>query len=145
MAGQSVTILISRPPDEVFAFMDDVGREHEWQPNLRSATKEPPGPTAIGTLKRYTSDFMGRSVDNCYEVTELEPGRRVVYRTTKDSSLNAVNETTCEPAEGGTRITMRIEARPKGILRLIPRAVLEETARMEVHAALERLKGILES
>ena len=47
MSRQSASIMIERPPAEVFAYMDDVSREKEWQPNLRSAEQEPPGPTEV--------------------------------------------------------------------------------------------------
>jgi len=89
MSRQSATIVIARPPDEVFAYMDDVSREVEWQPHLRSAAQDPPGPTRLGTRKRYVSRFVGRGVRNTYVVAELEPGRRIVYETEKGSAIEA--------------------------------------------------------
>jgi hypothetical protein len=77
MIRQSATIVIRCPLAEVFADMDDVSREHEWQPNLRSAKQDPPGPTEVGTRKHYVSRFMGRDLRNIYTVTEFESGSRV--------------------------------------------------------------------
>jgi len=51
-------VFIERPISAVFAYMDDVSREREWQPNIREARKDPPGETAVGTRKVYLSEFM---------------------------------------------------------------------------------------
>ncbi len=145
MTSQSVTVLIERSAPDVFAYLDDVSREHEWQPNLRSAEKEPPGPTGVGTRKRYVSRFLGRDVENVYVVRELEPGRRVTYETAKGSAIEARSEIVCEPVEDGTRVTMKLEARPKGVLRFVPSAVLEAAYREQLDGTLQRLKERLES
>ncbi len=44
MSRSSASIVIRRPVSEVFAYMDDVSREIEWQPNLQFAEKHPEGP-----------------------------------------------------------------------------------------------------
>ncbi len=142
--AQELSIVIERPLDDVFAYMDDVEREREWQPNLRKATREPDGPTKVGTRKRYVSEFMSRSVENTYVTTVFEPGRRVVYETTPDSAIKATSEFRWEAVPEGTRVTMSLEATPTGFLRLVPRAVLEGLYREELTTTLDRLKECLE-
>ncbi len=144
MSRPAASIVIARPPAEVFAYMDDVSREPEWQPGLRSATQEPEGPTEVGTKKTYTSSFLGRDVKNTYVVKELEPGRRVVYETTPDSTISTRTEIVCEPDPGGTKVMMRVEGKPKGVLRFVPSSVLETAFTEEVQSALGRLKKLLE-
>ena len=144
MERQQYAIVIDRPVADVFAYMDDVDREHEWQPNLREAEQIPPGPTAVGTRKRYVSDFMGKRVENTYEVIELEAGRRVVYRTTRDSSIDATSEVICEPVPGGTRVTMFVEGKPTGLLRFVPKKLMEKVYQEELAASLKQLKARLE-
>ncbi|MEE2900174.1 MAG: hypothetical protein VX815_17065, partial [Gemmatimonadota bacterium] len=58
----SDSIFIQRAVADVFAYMDDVRLEHEWQPNLRDAEQAPPGAAAVGTRRHYVTDFMGRPV-----------------------------------------------------------------------------------
>ncbi len=145
MTGQEVSVRIERPADDVFAYLDDVSREHEWQPTLESAEKEPDGPTTVGTRKRYASRFIGRTIENTYVVTALDPGRRIVYETTDGSAIDARSEIICEPVDGGTRVTMMLEARPKGMLRLVPQSVLEAAYRDQLDQTLKRLKERLES
>jgi uncharacterized membrane protein len=145
VSRQSASIVIRRPPDEVFDYMDDVSREHEWQPNLRSAEQVPQGPTAVGTRKKYISGFMGRDVRNTYVVAELDPGRRIVYQTEKGSAIEARSEVRCEPNGSGTRVTMFLEGKPKGFLKLVPQRALELAYRGELEGTLQRVKDRLEA
>jgi carbon monoxide dehydrogenase subunit G len=124
--------------------MDDVSREREWQPNLRSAAQEPPGPSEVGTRKRYVSEFLGREIENTYVVVEVEPGGRMLSQTTRDSAASVRTEVTWEGEGAGTRVTMTVEGRPGGLMKLMPRAMLEAAYRKELSASLQRLKECLE-
>ena len=137
-------VQVDCPVSEVFAYMDDVEREKEWQPGIKKASKDPPGPTAVGTRKSYVSEFLGRPIRNTYVTSAFESDRRVVYETTPDSVLKARVELTFEPTGPGTRVTMQVQAKPTGVLRFIPQAILESTARKELEASLALLKGKLE-
>jgi carbon monoxide dehydrogenase subunit G len=141
---QEHQVEISSPVSRVFAYMDDVDREREWQPALIEAEKTPPGETAVGTRKRYVSEFMGRRIENTYVTTHFEPDRRVAYETTSDSAARAKMEVRFEPVEAGTRVTVAFEGTLTGPLRLIPRPLLESVYRKELKAALALLKQRLE-
>ena len=145
MEDQEYNIVVNRPIGEVFAYLDDVESESQWQPNLREAEKTPPGPSTVGTTKRYVSQFLGKRIENTYEVIEMGPGWRVVYRTTPDSSIEATSEVRCEPEGDGTRVTMVVTARPGGALRLVPKKLIEKASREEMAESLERLKALLEA
>jgi len=145
MSRQTDSIHIDRAPREVYEYMDDVSREGEWQPNLRAAHQDPPGPSRVGTKKRYVSEFLGREVENTYVVLEVEPGRRLVSETTRDSAAGLRTEVLWEADGGGTRVTMSVEGRPRGFLRLTPRTVLEAAYRKELSSSLRRLKERLEA
>jgi carbon monoxide dehydrogenase subunit G len=144
MPSSTQDIVIRRPPDVVYAYMDDIDREREWQPSLREATQEPAGPTAVGTRKRYVSEFLGRRIENTYVAREVEPGRRVLYESTRDSSVEAVMEIAWAAVAEGTRVSLRVDGRPKGVLRFLPKAVLEEAWQSQLRSTLDRLKATLE-
>ena len=144
MPEGAASIFIGRPVEEVFAYMNDVSREHEWQPQLREAAQSPPGPPRVGTERRYVSEFMGRRVENTYVIRAYEPNRRLVLETTPDSSLSAKTEVRWVPAEGGTEVAMSIEGSPKGPLKFVPRRLLEATFEKEVERTLSLLKERLE-
>jgi carbon monoxide dehydrogenase subunit G len=145
MSRQSASIVITRTPQEVFDYMDDVSREQEWQPSLRSAEQDPSGPSREGTKKRYVSEFMGRELRNTYVVVEVRQGKKLVCETTKDSAVNARTEVICEPSGGGTKVTMVVEGKPKGFMKFMPATVLEAAYQKELTSALARLKARLEA
>jgi hypothetical protein len=144
MSRQSANTVIDRSAQEVFDYMDDISREREWQPSLRSAEQDPPGPSRAGTKKRYVSEFLGRELRNTYVVIEAVSGRKLVCETTKDSAVNARTEVTCEPSGSGTKVTMVIDGKPRGFLKFMPASVLEAAYQKELTSALARLKVSLE-
>lgn len=144
MPKQAKSIIIERPVEEVFAYMDDVKREPEWQPQLLEAEQTPAGPTAVGSTRRYVSEFLGKRLENTYVVQRYEPNERLVVETTKDSVMDATSEIRWERVPEGTRVTMSLDGRPKGALRFVPKAILESTFEKEVVATLTRLKKQLE-
>ena len=137
-------VVISSPISRVFEYMDDVSREPEWQPSLVEASKEPLGPTAVGTRKRYVSEFMGRRIENTYVTTHFEPNRRVNYETSPGSVLQAKVELSFEEVGVGTRVTMAVEGKAAGPLRFIPQGLLEGVFRKELQASLDLLRRKLE-
>jgi len=145
MSQHTYSITIERPVEEVFAYMDDVSREREWQPAIRSARVEPEGATAVGTKKHYSSEFMGREVKNTYVTTVFEKNRRVVYETTPQSTVQAIASFTWESTERGTLVTMSVLGEPKGVLRFVPRGVLDRVYQKEIKDTLTRLKSCLEA
>jgi len=144
MPTQAKSIVIRRPVEEVFAYMDDVRREPEWQPQLIEAEQTPAGPTTVGTKRRYVSDFMGKRLENTYVVKTYQPNERLVVETTRDSVLDATSDIRWESVPEGTRVTMALEGRPKGVLRFVPASLLESTFEKEITTTLERLKERLE-
>ncbi len=68
------SVIIHRPVEEVFAYMDDIDNEHEWQPYLKEWSQTPdPDNNGVGTTRRYVNQYLGRHFSNVYEVTEYEP------------------------------------------------------------------------
>ena len=137
-------VFIESPVSRVFSYMDDVSREREWQPAIIEADKTPPGDTAVGTRKRYVSEFMGRRIENTYVTTVFEPNVGVSYETTPDSVLRAKVDLHFEPSGAGTRVTMAFEGKPTGPLRFIPKSVLESVYQKEFKSTLSLLKQRLE-
>lgn len=137
-------VVIARPVSVVFSYMDDVNREGEWQPSIIEAQKDPPGETAVGTRKRYISEFMGRRIENTYVTTLFEPSERVSYETTPDSVLRARVDLRFESVGAGTKVTMAFRGKLTGPLRFIPQGVLEGVYQKEMRSSLALLKERLE-
>ena len=139
------SVIIRRSVPDVFTYMDDVDREHEWQSNLRAASQEPRGSVGVGTLKRYTSVFMKTERRNVYRVTDYEMYVRVVYESTPESATNATSEVRWDQVPEGTKVTMTIEATPGPVLKLVPKKVLEKATTQELERMLQKLKAVLEA
>ena len=137
-------VVIATPVSRVFAYMDDVAREQEWQPGIIEAHKTPPGQTVVGTEKRYVSEFMGRRIENTYSTTCFELNQRVVYETTPGSVLQAKVELRFKQVKSGAEVTMSVKGKPTGPLRFIPKSVLEGVFRKELESSLSLLKKQLE-
>ncbi len=139
------SIIIKRPVEVVFDYMQDISREHEWQPNLREAEQAPAGEAGVGTRRRYVSEFMGRRFENVYVNTEYEANRKVAYQSAAESDTKAKGEITWEPVDDGTRVTMRFTAEVGGMLRLVPKSLITQVGKKELGEALARVKALLES
>lgn len=144
MPRHEESIEIRRPLPEVYAYMDDIDREREWQTHLVEAEQTPIGPTRVGTRRRYVSEFMGKRLENTYVVLELDEGRHLVCETTPDSAVSARSEIHWVETQGVTRVTMSIDGKAGGLLRFVPPKLIEAAFRSELESALARLKERLE-
>jgi uncharacterized protein YndB with AHSA1/START domain len=70
------TIEINRPAKEVFAYLNQVDRHHEWQASLVSTTVETDGPTCVGTRVVKHRNVPGGTRDFPYVITEQDPRAR---------------------------------------------------------------------
>jgi carbon monoxide dehydrogenase subunit G len=138
------SVFIRRPLFEVVTYMGDITMEKEWQTHLVDAEQIPPGPTIVGTRRRYVSQFLGKELVNTYIVKVHEPGVRLVCTTTPDSVLDATSDIRWEEVGGGTKVTMTFEGSPSGPLKFVPRRILDAAFENEVTSALARLKERLE-
>ena len=71
---------INRPPEEVFAYIDDLARHKEWQDQIVSAKVNTDGPTKVGTTVTETRRFGKREMTQTWEVTEHDPPRTFAFR-----------------------------------------------------------------
>lgn len=67
------SIEISRPAEEVFAYLDQIDRHNEWQPSLVSTVVETAGPARVGARVLERRKVPGGTRDIRYEVTEHDP------------------------------------------------------------------------
>lgn len=73
------TFTVSRPIEEVFAYLGDFTTTNEWDPGTRSTTRTS-GDGGLGTTYANTSEFMGRSVDLTYETITYDEPNKVQFR-----------------------------------------------------------------
>jgi uncharacterized protein YndB with AHSA1/START domain len=135
-----LTIEISRPPEDVFAYLTDVEHLSRWQKSVLEARAD--GPFAQGTRIVERRSLFGREAETELEVTSLEPARRLTLKTIRGPVELEVDH---QLEANGTGTTLHVTAagKAKGALRFAGPAVAAG-ARQELKRDFERLKALLE-
>jgi carbon monoxide dehydrogenase subunit G len=147
MAGQfEATVEVERPVAEVFAFLADGTNDPKFSPRVQRIEKEPPGPTAVGTIFRSTVKDAGMTTRREFRITEYEPDVRIRWA---EQSKNLVTA-----AEGGYDFTALDAGRTKvriynvlaghGVGKLIAGFALS-AARKDAPAFAQRIKAAAEA
>jgi uncharacterized membrane protein len=143
MAAITETIEIARPPEEVFAYVDDLSRHGEWQESIQSTKVETDGPTRVGTRASDVRKTPGGEREIAYEVTEHDPPRRSAFRGVS-GPVRPVGGIRLEPSGAGTRYTLELDFEGHG-LGILLKPLVMRSARKQVPGDLRRLKERLES
>ena len=75
MSGFEIATTINRGADEVFRFLLDVERRHEWEPGVVEARHSPAGPVRPGTKLFKTHRFLAAETATTVHVVDLGAGR----------------------------------------------------------------------
>ena len=144
MAPIVESIEINRSPEDVFAYLDDLSRHHEWDDQIVSTRVETEGPTRVGTRATDTRKVPIGKQDITYEVTEHDPPRRSTFRGV-NGPVRPVGALTIEALEGGarSRVTIEIELQGHGIGKLLAPLANRE-ARKNIPGNQAKLKERLE-
>jgi uncharacterized protein YndB with AHSA1/START domain len=137
------SIDISRPPEEVFALLNDVERLGEWQDDVMNVRRHDEGPPRVGTRVTQTRRLGKRELTTTTEVTEYDPPRSYAFRGV-DGPIRPILRGTVEPLEGGrSRVTVRLDFDGRGPAKLILPLVRRQAGKTLVQQH-ERLKELLE-
>ena len=140
------SIIINRPVEEVFSYMDDIEREHEWQPYLRNWQQSPDAnQNGVGTIRRYNNRYMGRSFTNEYQVVEYEPNKKVMYESTPQAAVQAKGGTLWESASGGTKVAFIFKPQLGDFWGLVPEFIVRRIYLETLSNNMKRLKKVLEA
>lgn len=147
MGAMAVDVLvgtvIDAPLERVAGFASDPGNAPQWYANIRSVRWVTPPPVALGSRMDFVARFLGRELAYTYEVTELEPGARMVMRTAQGPFPMETTYTWEAVAEGGTRMELRNQGEPSGFGRVAAPA-MAAAVRRATTKDLARLKRLLE-
>lgn len=118
MVNVARSITISRSVAEVFAYVSDVSHEPAWHTDVLEARQTSAGPIGIGTTFQIrVKPSMGVS-EGVTEVIGFEPNRRQVMRGEMGRMRPTITDL-CEPADGGTKFTRRIQIEASGLMGLM--------------------------
>jgi uncharacterized membrane protein len=135
------SLVIERPPAEVFAYTTDPEKLPEWQSTALEARSE--GPVRQGAHMTEVRKFLGRRMETEVEVTAYEQDRRFAIKVVS-GPVPFNFEETFEPSNGGTNVNVVLEGEPGGFFKLAE-PLVERAVRRQIQADYEQLKDILEA
>jgi carbon monoxide dehydrogenase subunit G len=141
MPAASHSVIISRPVDDVFAFVADGEKCPQW----RSGVLDIQRVSGEGVGTRYAQGVkgpMGRRIAADYTITVFEPDRRIEFQTVTGPA-RPHGRYDFEAADGGTRLTFSLDAELTGLRKLILGGPVQKTMDAEVRT-LDNLKRVLE-
>jgi carbon monoxide dehydrogenase subunit G len=143
MAGVSRTVVIPRPPEEVFGWLLDADRVPRWMSGVSSY--EVTGPLGPGSRVRQRLEVSGQTVDVDMEIVRYEPPRAAETRF-ETNGIDVVNVYTLEGDGDGTRFSYENEFKPPGgfIGNAASRVLVGGVPQREANRSLQRLKALLE-
>jgi uncharacterized protein YndB with AHSA1/START domain len=136
---------ISKSPAEVFAYVTDPTRLHEWQESVvKSESSDTP--VRVGTKAQVTRRVGRREMTQSAEVAELKPPTSWTVRGI-DGPVRGGVKGRVEPLDDGTRsrVTIELDLQGHGIGKLLLPLFVRRKAEAEMPRNLQRLKERLES
>jgi len=143
MARAEASIVINRPVEDVWEYVEDPANAPEWHSGVLESEKISQGPTGVGTTYRAVIMFLGRRLEGTLEVTEYELHKRVRTKMTM-GPLSFEETRIFEPVEGGTRFTIIGEGELRGFFRFAD-PIVWRMAQRDMEGSLAQLKGMLEA
>ncbi len=143
MFTSSVSVVIARPADDVFAFVSDARNRPQWDDGVDSEELTSPEPIGVGSTVQTRMRSMGRPLEYTWEIVEHAPPARQRIESTSGPFPTTLQYDLTEEA-GGTRVRFSVTGRPAGPMRLMQPLIARNTQR-NLDQAFARLKEILES
>ena len=144
MAHGEASIHISRPPDEVFAFVGDAANNPRWRSNVVRTEWLDDGPMRVGRRGRQTARLLGREWTIDAVLAEWDPPRGAAWRSVQ-GPVSVRSWVRVEAADEGSLVSGGADGGFTGpIGRFLTRLAVPRMIR-QAEADLEVLRGLLES
>lgn len=114
MPKVSKSVMIPRPPSEVFEYLANFANTAEWDPGVAEAHQNSPGPVGLGSTFDLVAIFRGRHIPVTYEVTVYQPIERVVL-VGRNKRFTGTDDITIAPEGDGTRVGWNADFRMEGL------------------------------
>jgi carbon monoxide dehydrogenase subunit G len=138
-----VTVVIRRPPADVFAVLSNVENTSKWYSKQVTERWTSEGPVGVGSTRRSEGRAFGVRVENDAEVTVFDRDRALGLRSLSGAVPFEI-EIRLTPAEGGTSVSWVTDLRPHGIYRAVVALTMGAHTRA-TRRGLLNLKELMES
>ncbi|MEE9095158.1 SRPBCC family protein [Pseudarthrobacter phenanthrenivorans] len=143
MAHAENETIISRSPEDIYAFLADGLNNPKWRSGIQHIALKSGNPGAMGAI--YTQTLTGpggRPIAGDYVITAAEPGKRLAFQVVAGPA-RPTGEYLISAAPNGTTLRFILDLEPKGLLKLMGPMINRS---MQTEAAqLATLKSVLES
>ncbi|MFN2119390.1 MAG: SRPBCC family protein [Anaerolineales bacterium] len=143
MINVAASILIYKPPPQVFDFVSSTANDFEWQYGTLASGQISAGQAAVGASFRTIGHVMGRRMHRTFEITEYETDSRFGFRSLS-GPLESHTLYSLRAFQGGTRIEVSTRATPANALPVRERDLARHMQK-ELKEDLAMLKSLLES
>jgi len=137
------SILIARPVEEVFAYVVDPNNTAQWAGPVVEAKKTSEGPVGLGTTSSRLTQFLGRTMEATYEISEFEPNRYYADKMTS-GPVPITSRISVAPVDGGTKVTIAGEFGATGFFKLAE-PILARMSKRQLATDVQTLKDLLEA
>lgn len=145
------TIIINRPPEDVFGFVAQGENGSKWNYAVKEVKQVSEGPVGMGTQYWMLRELPSGEVENTYEIIEFEPNKKLSIKIISGPTP-FVYRYTFEPSGQGTRLSLNAEVDKEGLVevlgtkaRFAPESLLTHSLKAGVEANFKSLKDILET
>jgi uncharacterized membrane protein len=138
------SVVIARPPEEVFDYLSKAENLPVWDSSIVEAEQVGDDPVGVGSRWRGTSKILGRRFEWTTEMTEFDRPRRSSSRSV-EGKLQFTVTLQLEPVDDGTRFTYRVDAASGlgGVFGRLADPIVERAQARTVRANLETLSELL--
>jgi hypothetical protein len=136
------SILISRPPQEIFDYAADPANAHKWQSNMISLEWTSTSVPGVGSTQRGVARFLGRDMVSNVEITVWDPPYQYGYKLV-DGPFKLAGSMMFEAKESGTKVTAYGQADARSFFRLAEGLLKKQTEKQN-STNLEALKLLLQ-
>ena len=136
------SVVINRPIEEVFAFLNNPDNTSQWRGSVLESKQTSEGPPGVGTTGQGVSQFLGRRSESTWEITEYELNRKVTSKSTSGPVPYELSAT-FESVDEGTRVTLVGEFEVGGFFKLAE-PIVARMAQRQAEADFANLKDLVE-
>ena len=136
------SIIIRRPIEDVFHFVNDFAAYPQWQHGVKEAKIVSDGPLGKGTQVVETRQFFGRPMQVSWEVTEFQPPYRRGFRM--EGPLPSTGVMTFEATSQGTHMQIQVDMNGRGLLKFFMPLLVRNIQRQNA-TDFATLKKVLET
>ncbi|HXH23074.1 MAG TPA: SRPBCC family protein [Dehalococcoidia bacterium] len=135
---------ISRPRDEVFEFLTDVGKLPKWQTGVVQSKAVSEGAMRVGYQFEETAKVAFWKLHTVCAVTDIKANERFAFTAKSNGPIDYHGQFDLQPVAGGTRLSVTGSVNLKGLWKLL-QPVLAGDLRKETRAELETIRRLLEA